>query len=204
MIVMIKYLGTHNSGTSSKLVWWQYPFGFLLHPTSRCQTLSIDEQLESNVRLFNLQVTYYNGEWVFSHGLCIYTGKLYDAINSMIKYASHESPIYFQLRLDNNFFLKHNEDKFKELVNDLKEELLFTNVFMTYALIEKTNEKLYEDVKHTYIGSEHYWSASWSKLYGKTWLDKIPLPKRHAKKYNKAYIENNKADYLMLDFIEYK
>jgi hypothetical protein len=51
---MIKYLGTHNSGTSSKLVWWQRPLGWLLHLTSRCQTLSIEEQLKNNVRLFNL------------------------------------------------------------------------------------------------------------------------------------------------------
>ena len=51
---MIKYLGTHNFGTSSKLVWWQRPFGYLLNSTSQCQTLSIEEQLKNFVRVFNI------------------------------------------------------------------------------------------------------------------------------------------------------
>ena len=51
---MIKYLGTHNSGTSSKLVWWQRPFGYLLNSTSQCQTLSIEEQLKNFIRVFNI------------------------------------------------------------------------------------------------------------------------------------------------------
>ena len=81
---MIKYLGTHNSGTSSKLVWWQRPFAYLLNLTARCQTLSIEEQLKNFVRLFNIQVTYYKNEWVFSHGICIYRGKMSDAISKMV------------------------------------------------------------------------------------------------------------------------
>ena len=44
----------------------------------------------------------------------------------------------------------------------------------------------------------------WAKANAESWLDYIPLPKRHSKKYNKQYIEQNKADYLMLDFIEIK
>lgn len=201
---MLKYLGTHNSGTFSKLVWWQRPFGFLLHPTSRCQTLSIEEQLKSNVRLFNLQVVFYNGEWVFSHGLCIYTGKLYDALNTMIKYATHESPVYFQLSLDKNFLIGQNENEYRKLVESLKDELIFTNVHMTYAIIEGNKEVLFNNTKYKCNHSEHYWTLSWSKTSAKNWLDKIPLPKRHAKQYNKEYIENNKTEYLMLDFIEYK
>jgi hypothetical protein len=45
---------------------------------------------------------------------------------------------------------------------------------------------------------------SWAKTNSKSWIDYIPLPKRHAKKYNKEYVEQNKSDYLMLDFIEIK
>ena len=42
----------------------------------------------------------------------------------------------------------------------------------------------------------------WAKANAKSWIDYLPLPKRHAKVYNKKYIEENKADYLMLDFVE--
>jgi hypothetical protein len=40
-------------------------------------------------------------------------------------------------------------------------------------------------------------------MYGKSWIDKLPLPKRHAKKYNKKYKERCVKNYLMLDFYEY-
>jgi ABC-type amino acid transport substrate-binding protein len=64
--------GTHNSATGGQLVWWLRPLAWLVILTSKCQTKSIAEQLEDGVRLFNLQVTKYNGEWVFSHGTAIY------------------------------------------------------------------------------------------------------------------------------------
>lgn len=199
---MIKYLGTHNSGTSSKLVWWQRPFAWILHLTSRCQTLSIEEQLKRNVRLFNLQITRYKKDWVFSHGMCIYTGKLYDALNVMVQYATEDSPVYFQLLLDKNFLLGQNKPEFRKLVADLVDELKGTHVHMRYAYIEKGHEYPYNDLSVKPDESEHYWSAGWANANAESWIDYLPLPKRHAKKYNKKYKEENKRDYLMLDFIE--
>lgn len=38
--------------------------------------------------------------------------------------------------------------------------------------------------------------------YGKTWLDKIPLPRRHAKKHNEKYKRECRTEYLMLDYYE--
>lgn len=199
---MIKYLGTHNSGTSSKLVWWQRPLGWLCHLTSRCQTLSIEDQLKNNVRFFNLQVTYYNGKWVFSHGLCIYTLTLDEAMQLMEKYATVDCPVYYQLYLDNNLFLGQNVSEFEKLVNQLLTK--HTNVKMRKAYIESKNIYVYNNTKDIVDVSEHYWSMGWAKVNAESWLDYIPLPKRHSKKYNKQYIEQNKADYLMLDFIEIK
>ena len=198
---MIKYLGTHNSGTSSKLVWWQHPFGYLLNSTSQCQTLSIEEQLKNFVRVFNIQVTYYKNEWVFSHGFCIYTYKMYDAISKMVQYATPESPVYFQLFLDKNLLLGQNNKEFRKMVDELNNELKNTNVYMLYAYIEGTNEYPYiSNIKLNV--SEHYWTISWADNNAKSWIDKIPLPKRHAKIYNEKYKEENKSDYLMLDFVE--
>lgn len=199
---MIKYLGTHNSGTSSKLVWWQRPFGWLIHLTSRCQTLSIEEQLKNNVRFFNLQVTYYKGQWVFSHGMAIYTDKLLDAIKLMEKYATPDCPVYYQLFLDKNFLLGQNVDEFEKIVGHLL--AISNNVKMRYAYIEGTKKYAYINAKDSVNCSEHYWNMGWAKTNAKSWIDYIPLPKRHAKKYNKEYIEQNKSDYLMLDFIEIK
>jgi hypothetical protein len=49
---------------------------------------------------------------------------------------------------------------------------------------------------------EHYWTLSWGKMYGKNWKDKLPLPKRHAKKFNAKYKSECKKEYLMLDYYE--
>ena len=94
-------LGTHNSATSGKTVWWQRLFSWAISPTSRCQTKSIEEQLLGGVRLFNLQVCRYKGEWHISHGLSIYEEKLFDILDQMKKYKG----IVFQLYLDKNFFV---------------------------------------------------------------------------------------------------
>ena len=88
-------LGTHNSGTGEELVWWQRPLSFIFHLLSRCQSRTIAEQLINGVKLFNLQVTYYRGEWRFSHGCSIYTTNLLDAIKKMKRHATKDRPIYY-------------------------------------------------------------------------------------------------------------
>ena len=40
------FYGTHNSATYANVVWWQYPFKWLSNLTSKCQSLTIKEQLE--------------------------------------------------------------------------------------------------------------------------------------------------------------
>ena len=87
------------------------------------------------------------------------------------------------------------------MVNELNNELKNTNVYMLYAYIEGTNEYPYRSNINLNV-SEHYWTISWADVNAKSWIDKIPLPKRHAKIYNEKYKEENKSDYLMLDFVE--
>lgn len=190
--------GTHNSGTGEKLVWWQRPFSFFLHLTSRCQSRTIDEQLKHGVKLFNFQITYYKNEWRFSHGLCIYEGNVEDVLKKMKKYTKTDRPIYYQLHLDKNFLLGQNVEEFKKLVDKLKKQV---GAQMLYAFIEGTNEYIYDSGIELDV-SENYWSSYWGKYHGKSIIDKIPLPKRHAKKYNKKYKAENKFEYLMLDFYE--
>lgn len=114
-------LGTHNSATSGKLVWWQRPFALLLHLTSRCQDRTIAEQLADGVKLFNLQVCWYKGEWRISHGLCIYEEKLFVVLRKMKLYSEwSKEKIIFQLYLDKNFFTGQNEEEFIKLVGEVK------------------------------------------------------------------------------------
>ena len=190
-------LGTHNSATSGKTVWWQRPFAWLLNLTSRCQNKSIDEQLQGGVRLFNLQVCCYKGEWHISHGLCIYKEKLFDILDLMKQYKG----IVIQLYLDKNFFVGQDEEEFIKLVDEVKKEYCSSEFILHKAWIEGT-DKYPHTSEHELSIEEHYWSKGWSEYCSESWLDKLPLLKRHAKRHNAAYKENCKADYLMLDFYE--
>jgi hypothetical protein len=192
-------LGTHNSGTCYDLVWWQRPFAWPLHLLSRCQSRSIWEQLEDGVKLFNFQITNYNGTWVFSHGLCIYDADVILDIIKLKTFATKESPIYFNLYLDKNFFLGQDIDGFREFVKLVQDVCKDSHLHMLYAWVEGTDIFLYES--NININSkERYWTSVWGESTG-NWIDKIPLPKRHAKKYNSVYRKTD-CDYLMLDFYE--
>ena len=202
---MIKYIGTHNSGTSGELVWWQKPLKYFLNKTSKCQNLSIREQLDINTKLFNLQVTKYDDEWVFSHGFCIYKEKLEDALNLMVKYATKESPIYYQLVLDKNFLRKQYKKSFEIYAIELIKKYTNKNVVMLNAKIEGDDGYIYESHVNLDI-SEKYWTfgGAMNEMKGfKDIKNLFPNPKKHAVKYNMNYIKNNSADYLMLDYIEY-
>lgn len=197
-------LGTHNSGTGGRLLWWLRPLAWLINPTSKCQDRTISEQLEDGVRLFNLQVTKYKGEWVFSHGLAIYNEELYSTLSLMQAYASKENPIYFTLYLDDNLLLGQPCEEFRRLVSELKDELKGEPIKLLYAWIEGGQEYPYV-CKDADLPTceEHYWSLGWAKANAKSWLDWLPLPKRHAKMYNKKYKSECKQEFLMLDFYNY-
>ena len=194
-------LGTHNSGTSGKLVWWQRPFATLLNLTSRCQRKSIEEQVNDGVRLFNLQVTFYNNEWHMSHGLCIYKEKLIEQLALMRAKATKRTPICFQLYLDKNFFCGQDKERFRKLVNDIRNYYCTQHFIMLSAWIEGSNEYPYKSRKKIDL-CEKYWSLTWAKTCAENLLDCLPLPKRHARRFNKKYKQECKSNYLMLDFYD--
>lgn len=197
---MIKYLGTHNSGTGERLIWWQRPFKYILQPFARCQSRTIEEQLKDGIKWFNLQITYYKGQFMFSHGFCIYDYPVDRAIINIKNKATKECPIYITISLDKNFITVQNKEKFYDYIETIKEYCSRNeNLKLIYATIEGgITEWVYINNDIKINRSEHYWTSSWSKT--KSLKDKIPLPIIHAKKYNYKYIEENVSDYLMLDF----
>lgn len=193
--------GTHNSATGGKLLWWLRPIGGIINLTSKCQDKTIINQLKDGVKLFNLQVAYVNGKWRFSHGLAIYKEDVLETLATMGAWATKEEPIYFQLYLDKCFWYKQDETAFTQLIADIKKQFCCPYFVMLSAWVEGTNRYLHKSESKLKC-EEHYWTLDWGKMYGKTWKDKIPLPKRHAKKYNKEYKDNCKSKYLMLDYYE--
>lgn len=191
--------GTHNSATGGELLWWLKPFKKILDLTSKCQDRTIEEQLNDGVKYFNLQITRYRGDWVLSHGLAIYREKLLPTLELMAKFATPSEPILFNLYLDDNIILGQPCEEFRELITDLMAEYNGREgLTFHYAWIENSNEFFRNGVKVNM--EEHYWSLGWAKCNAESMLDCFPLPKRHALKYNKAYKENCKSKYLILDY----
>ena len=197
-------LGTHNSATGGKLLWWLRPFVWIINPTSKCQDRTIADQLADGVKVFNLQIACINNIWRFTHGLAIYKEDMFETLTMMKACATKESPIYFQLYLDKCFWCKQNKDAFIKLISFITQEYLEDNVFMMFnPWIEGTKNYLKSGNANKIDLTEHYWSMGWAKVNAKSWIDKLPLPKRHAKIYNQYYKDNNKANYLMLDFYNF-
>lgn len=199
-------LGTHNSATGGRLLWWLRPLAWVINPTSKCQDRTIQEQLQDGVKVFNLQVAYVGGKWRFSHGLAIYKEDVMLTIRQLRAWATKHEPIYFQLYLDKCFWCKQNEIAFIGLMAKIRVEYLKDGVFMMLdPWIEGSDEYLrFGNVFEKISLEEHYWTTSWGKMYGKSWIDKLPLPKRHAKKYNAKYKSECKKEYLMLDYYNYE
>ena len=193
-------LGTHNSATGGQLLWWLRPLAWLINPTSKCQDKTIQEQLMDGVKVFNHQVAYIGGKWRFSHGLALYKEDVIETLAMMKACATKEEPIYFQLYLDKSFWCKQDIEGFDDLVNFVKEELCSEDFVMLSAWVEGSRISYGSSSNKSISLEEHYWTTAWAK--GKSWVDKIPLPKRHAKKYNAKYKSECKSEYLMLDYYE--
>lgn len=193
--------GTHNSATGGKLLWWLKPLAWLINPTSKCQDRTIADQLADGVKLFNLQVAYVGGKWRFSHGLAIYKEDVFETLAMMKACATKKEPIYIQLYLDKSWWCKPNREEFEKLIKQIYQGYCDDNFIMLDTWDEGANYHWFI-VGVTISLEEHYWTTSWGKMYGKSWIDKLPLPKRHAKKFNKEYKDNCKSKYLMLDFYE--
>lgn len=200
-------LGTHNSATGSELVGWLKPLAWVINPTSKCQEKSIAEQLADGVRLFNLQVAFVSGKWRFSHGLAVYREDLFKTLYVMNVFADKKHPIYFQLYLDRCFWCKQDVEAFVDLVEGIKHRYDNEFLVMLDAMVEGTGYHPYNSGRRL-NSTEKYWSRAWAKMYGKNWLDRLPLPKYHARKYNREYKDSLRQEchrnaFLMLDFYNY-
>lgn len=193
--------GTHNSATGGKLLWWLRPLAWVINPTSKCQDKTIDEQLNDGVKLFNLQVAYNGERWYFSHGLALYEEDVFEILAKMKACATAKEPIYFQLYLDKSFWFAQDEEAFTQLVADIKKQFCCPHFVMLSAWVEGTKKYLHKS-ESKLKWQERYWTTTWASINATSWLDKLPLPKYHAKKYNSRYKEECTTDYLMLDFYE--
>ena len=196
--------GTHNSGTGGKLVWWLRPLAWIINPTSKCQDRNIVQQLEDGIKWFNIQVALVGNKWKFTHGLAIYQEDVIETLALMKCYGTKENPIYFQLYLDKCFWVKNTHEQFLELISTIEKTLCDETFYCQSLWNERDNIRISSQMtKPIKSATEHYWTMGWVKsTKPKNLLDRLPLPKYHAKKYNNKYKSECTKEYLMLDFYE--
>lgn len=90
-----KKIGTHNSMTYLKPAkWWGWFGRFIV----KCQSLTIQEQLDAGVRIFDLRIRMNSDhKWVFAHGLIEFKGPdIYDVLTTINSYLNTKVRLMWQ------------------------------------------------------------------------------------------------------------
>lgn len=187
-------LGTHNSMSYLKpKYWFMYPFRFI----AKCQNMTIDEQLDAGIRMFDLRISY-NIDLIpqFKHGLIAFRGNVESILNHLNNF---KEPIYVRFILE---------------VNSTDQDLYIKEKY--FEIDCKRWEHIYPNLKF-FCGRRKY---DWKQLY-KFKLDDLNIdqyvssmqkigifkvwPWLYAKLYNKKNIkETNDQKWSLFDFIEIK
>ena len=185
---MIK--GTHNSLTSYPLLGWQCLFAWFINIWSKCQSKNIEAQLNAGVRLFDIQISYKNGNITASHGIAWYTVNV-DLVFEFLNFFSkkYKEPIYIIIGLDNHFGNKVIMDNFMRFVNE-EFHIKYPNLTIVKIFIEKPWQVVFNYKNKTNNIFEKYWSLTWAKSQMKHWWQfyyYLPCPKLWNKLYHKQW-----------------
>lgn len=187
---MKKILGAHNANTYLKpRKWWMRLINF----TSKCQKLSINEQIEHGVRYFDFRIRYDKelGLFLNCHGLVEYIGSInyYVLLLSVFADVNVTETIYIRFVYDDTF--NNNIDDFD--LTDLFIKQIYPifkhNDNIIWQLIKKSSWKRIDS-----DNSPQPTIVDCFKNYrGYKW---IPFPQRYISKHKEHYqeiIDNTKV-----------
>jgi hypothetical protein len=178
---MKKILGAHNANTYLKpRKWWMRLINF----TSKCQKLSIDEQIEHGVRYFDFRIRYdkESGLFLNCHGLVEYT----DSVNQVVLLLSifacinKTETIYIRFVYDDTFNNNIDDSDLTDLFIEHIYPILRNDKNIIWQLIKKSSWK---DIDSGY--SPQPTIVDCFKNYrGYKW---IPFPQRYISKHKEHY-----------------
>lgn len=178
---MKKILGAHNANTCLEpRKWWMKLINF----TSKCQKLSIDEQIEHGVRYFDFRIRYdkESGLFLNCHGLVEYT----DSVNQVVLLLSifacinKTETIYIRFVYDDTFNNNIDDSDLTDLFINQIYPILRNNKYIIWELIKKSSWK--------HIDSNHRPQPAivdcFKNYRGYKW---IPCPQRYISKHKEHY-----------------
>lgn len=200
-------LATHNSlsGYAPKK-WWMK----ILNPFAKCQSLSIEEQYNRGVRMFDIRVRPHTGE--AAHGLVTYDVDV-DKVLAWLeeKAQSEHTTIYIRLCCENNSseLSEWDDDWFRWFWQDCKSK--YKHLIFRGGYMKKGWFKLIDCKDPEYLELYRTFNVYKAKQGWKAKLKSVweyichPTPEYWAKKDNAEYIEEYEDynGFIMLDFVEY-
>lgn len=188
-------IGSHNSMSYLPLKhWWQKP----LRIFARCQSMTLQEQYDAGVRLFDIRVRYSksDGRMIFCHNMVIYDYSVEDFVSDLERF---EEPVYIRFILDIRKKPKNAEENLNSFLSFL---FKLTHRFKEKVII---NEALVFWERKDYAPSRHlFYSGSYSSI-SETFYRFLP-PCCFAKVYNKQLknlplSSDDGRDCLLIDFV---
>lgn len=181
-------IGTHNSMTYLPIKkWYMKPFKWI----ARCQNLTIEEQFEKGIRLFDIRIAYDNYYYPeFKHGLISYKGKVY----KYLKWLNEQNvPIKIRLILEITSKDSTAEELFQIDFKEIQKQypnLIFYEGRRKYDWQQLLDLPTLEPLQLV------------SSMDNKWYNDLLPI--LYAKKHNKKNLEKYKdyKDPILLDFID--
>lgn len=179
-------MGTHNSMTYLKpKKWYMYPFRFI----AKCQSLTIKEQFDRGVRLFDIRISYNkNNKREFKHGLISYKGDVYKTLEWL---NSQNTPIQIRIILEDNKPFYIRDFLFAKDIHTFKED--FPNLSFYEGRRKCDWDKVVNLPELEVI--QPVSSMCKNKLFS-IW------PWLYAKLFNKKNIKTYSDKTLLIDFIE--
>lgn len=185
-------LASHNSFTHLPVKWYMGPFNFM----SRCQSKTVKEQFEDyGVRIFDMRVSFdKEGIPHIKHGFMDY-GVVNNLTLEWLDEKAKSEKVYIRVILEKSKWncTEEQESLFSTYCAHL--EGTYRNILFTEGRRKYDWKQLFQ-FKNSTPSMEADFASVKGGLLNDLW------PRLYARKHNRKAIENCKAKYLMLDFVE--
>lgn len=190
-IITMSRLSTHNSLSYLKPIhWYHNP----LKPWHQCQDLTLQEQYDYNVRLFDVRVKLINNTWHYVHNMVDYgTMEEHSEVNEFFEtHPDAKIRLCLDMR-DKDKFTEEYKNKFLDLCRNL----MYNHSWNIDRIIDFATWNEYKTPTINY--TEYHVSVS-----GK-WYNYIFGTKLFAKLKNEKYISNQTDTemYYMIDYVQF-
>lgn len=161
----MKLKATHDSGTGEPSKGLLSIIGI---PFARCQSLTLKEQFEKGVRLFDLRAKKINGEYIIGHGLWKSSTSLREALITLGTMAAEaQESTYVLLTYEGKLKTKEDEDEF---ARDMEEMTVGYPLIVSSINVKLPEWKCIKNIHPVYYKQSYVKIVGWKAILPIPWL----------------------------------